>query len=235
VTTTVPMPATLPDEPGVPRAAQDGRAPADAGQTVRAPADVARRNALACLAALPALPAVAALQLLGLGHGVSWARSPSPPEVAAELPGARLLGSGRLTYFGLHVYDARLWVTDGFSADGFAEHPLALELEYARALVGKLIAERSLDEMKRVGGFSDDQGQRWLSAMTRTFPDVGKGTRLTGVHRPGESARFFRDAKPQGEVPDAEFARRFFGIWLSPQTSEPKLRTALLSPSRPGP
>jgi hypothetical protein len=31
-----------------------------------------------------------------------------------------------------------------------------------------------------------------------------------------------------GEVRDATFARLFFGIWLSPRTSEPQLRAALL-------
>jgi Chalcone isomerase-like len=162
------------------------------------------------------------------------AQAAAPAEVAAELPAAKLLGSGRLTYFGLHIYDARLWVADGFSADNFAMIPLALELEYARSLVGKLIAERSLDEMKRIGGFSEEQGQRWLAAMTQTFPDVNKGDRLTGVHRPGESANFFLNAKGRGEVRDADFARRFFGIWLSAQTSEPKLRASLLGLNRAG-
>ena len=173
------------------------------------------------------------LAMAGLGAGAR-AQPALPAEVAAELPGARLLGSGRMTYFGLHIYDARLWVTDTFNADNFAKLPLALELEYARTLVGKLIAERSLDEMKRVGGFSEEQGQRWLAAMTRVFPDVRKGNRLTGVHRPGESARFFLDGNPRGDVSDADFAGRFFGIWLSPQTSEPKLRAALLGPTRAG-
>jgi len=171
--------------------------------------------------------------LAGACAGAS-AQLAQPIEVTAELPSARLLGSGRLTYFGLHIYDARLWVSDGFASDSFAKLPLALELEYARSLVGKLIAERSLDEMKRVGGFSDDQGQRWLAAMTQTFPDVNKGDRLTGLHRPGEAAAFFLNGKSRGEVRDADFARRFFGIWLSAQTSEPKLRAALLGPNRAG-
>ena len=152
--------------------------------------------------------------------------------MVGELAGARLQGKGRLTYFGLHVYDARLWVAEGFAVNAFASTPLALELEYARSLVGKLIAERSLDEMKRVGGIGEEQGQRWLAAMTRTFPDVSKGSRLTGVNVPGEAARFFHNGGPTGEVRDAEFARRFFGIWLSAQTSEPALRAALVGGNR---
>ena len=178
---------------------------------------------------------LAALAGLGTGVRAQPAAPPAaPPEVAAQWPGARFLGSGRLTYFGLHIYDARLWVADGFSADHFATLPFALELQYARALVGRRIAERSLDEMKRVGGFSEEQGQRWLNGMTQVFPDVSQGDRLTGVHRPGEAARFFLNAKLQGELRDADFARRFFGIWLSAQTSEPKLRVALLGLNRAG-
>jgi Chalcone isomerase-like len=161
------------------------------------------------------------------------ANTAPPAEVAAELTGARLLGSGRLTFLGLHIYDARLWAGDGFTADGFERHPIALELIYARTLYGKLIAERSLDEMKRIGGFSEEQGERWLASMKQTFPDVAKGDRITGVQRPQEAARFFHNGTSRGELRDAEFTRRFFGIWLSPQTSEPKLRLSLLGPATP--
>ena len=160
-----------------------------------------------------------------------WAQAAVPVEIAAELPGARLLGNGRLTFLGLSIYDAKLWVGEGFKAASFDQSQLAIELEYARTLYGKLIAERSLDEMKRLGGISDEQGERWLAAMKETFPDVAKGDRITGVFRPGESARFFFNGKLRGEVRDTEFARRFFGIWLSPKTSEPKLRSALLGAS----
>jgi Chalcone isomerase-like len=180
----------------------------------------------------PALPLGASRRavLLALASGPTllWAQTTAPAEVAASVPGARLLGSGSLTFLGLSIYDARLWVTDSFKAEAYDQVPLAIELEYGRTLYGKLIAERSLAEMKRSGGVSDEQAERWLATMKQTFPDVVKGDRITGVLRPGESAGFFLNGKPIGEVRDAEFARRFFGIWLSPKTSEPKLRVALL-------
>ena len=170
----------------------------------------------------------ALLLILASAPWAARAQASAPAEVTAEVPGARLLGSGRLTFFGLRVYEARLWAGVGFAAERFSEHPLALELAYARTLYGQLIAERSLEEMKRTGGFSDEQGERWLAAMQQAFPDVARGDRITGVQRPGESARFFFNGALRGEVRDAEFTRRFFGIWLAPQTSEPKLRQSLL-------
>ncbi|MBC7957907.1 MAG: chalcone isomerase family protein [Cytophagales bacterium] len=162
--------------------------------------------------------------LLGLACLPLFARA----QTIAELPNARLLGQGRLTYFGLNVYGARLWVTDSFKAEEFARHPMALELEYARSLVGQLIAERSLDEMKKVGDVPESKAAGWLAAMAQIFPDVNKGDRITGVYHPVDGMRFFLNGKARGEVQDPLFARLFVGIWLSPRTSEPKLRLALL-------
>ena len=162
--------------------------------------------------------------------GAVRARVAPPPEVAAELPGARARGQGELRFFGLRVYDIRLWAGDGALAADWPALPLALEIEYARELEGAAIAERSLKEMRRQAAIAADTGVRWLDAMTRIFPDVRAGDRITGVHRPGSGARFFVNGRLRGELPDAEFARLFFGIWLSPHTSEPSLREALLGP-----
>lgn len=152
----------------------------------------------------------------------------APPEIAAELPGVRLLGSGRLRFLGLQVYEARLWAPRPLADDDYARVPLALEIEYARRLVGRLIAERSIVEMRRLTAFDDARAERWQSQLTAILPDVDRGDRLTGVQRPGASTRFFANGRAIGEVRDPEFTQLFFGIWLSPQTSEPQLRAALL-------
>lgn len=176
-----------------------------------------RRQALATIATALALPALDTRANVAL-----------PAPVAAELPGARLQGQGTLRFLGMHIYDARLWAPGPVRPDSVERTALALELQYARTLRGPLIAERSIEEMRRVGDFSPEQGQRWEAAMTRLFPDVRAGDRIFGLQRPGEGARFLFGERALGEVRDAEFARLFFGIWLSPRTSEPALRAALL-------
>ena len=150
-----------------------------------------------------------------------------PPELAVELPGATARGTGAMSFLGLRVYDARLWSLAAIADSGVGQ-PLALEITYARKLQGQLIASSSIREMQRVGTFSAEQSNRWLKAMTGLFPDVTPGDRLTGVQRPGQSARFYMNGTLRGEVADAEFTRLFFGIWLSPRTSEPGLRSQLL-------
>ncbi len=164
------------------------------------------------------------------GPAIVWATAASTPpaEVSAALPGALLQGQGRLRYFGVHIYDAVLWSPTRVSSSNAANSLLALEMRYARALSGELIAERSLREMQQVGDVAAADGQRWLEAMKGIFPDVKSGDRITGLHRPGQGAAFFVNGRAAGDVRDALFAELFFGVWLSPRTSQPALRAALM-------
>lgn len=172
--------------------------------------------------------------LIALALGSPWLRAAgaqapaAPPEIGSEWALARLVGSGRMRFLGLRIYDARLWAPGAVSGADWPDQPLALELVYARALDGSLIAERSLDEMRRQGEISGVVAERWLDTMKATFPDVRDGDRLTGIYRPGQATRFFENGRLRGDWQDAALARRFFGIWLSPQTSQPSLREDLL-------
>lgn len=155
-----------------------------------------------------------------------------PAELQAALPQAQLRGSGVLRFFGLRVYEARLWVKPGFAPDDYARHPLALELTYDRKLEGQAIAERSVAEMRRVGKFDEAQAKRWLALMRQAFPDVAAKDRLLGLHDGEGEVRFFHNGRLTASVADAEYARLFFGIWLAPQTSAPALRESLLGLAR---
>lgn len=155
------------------------------------------------------------------------------PAVAPALPQVTEAGSGRLTYWGFQVYDAQLWVTPGFRRNRFTDHGFALELHYLREFKAADIARRSLQEMERGGPIAPEQAQRWQATLLGVLRDVREGDRIMGVHRPGRGAEFFYNGRRTGEIADGEFARRFFGIWLAPHTSEPALRDALLAGTEP--
>ena len=149
-------------------------------------------------------------------------------EFKALLPQAQRLGQSRLTVWGFKIYDAQLWAAPGFNADRYASQPLALELAYLRDFDAADIAERSIKEMRRSATITDAQARQWSLDMQRVFPDVKAGDRIMGLHRPGVGASFWVNGKVGGEILDAEFSKLFFGIWLSPKTSEPAMRTALV-------
>jgi Chalcone isomerase-like len=148
--------------------------------------------------------------------------------LGSPLERTRLLGSTRLSMYGFQIYDARLWAEPGFKADDYLASRFALEITYLRKLNGKMVAQRSIKEMQGVGNLNPVKSAQWLAQMENLFPNIAKGDRLVGIHQPGAGAVFTFNGKPLGEVKDAEFARLFFGIWLSPQTSAPQMRRELL-------
>lgn len=149
------------------------------------------------------------------------------PSAAAEiLPGAREAGGGAFRYFGLLVYDAKLW-TAGSRFD--AEGPYALGIRYARNIKGLKLAEESVKQWRGMRYGYEDKYAAWEAEMRRIFPDVKPDDELVGVYLPGRGAQFYFNGKPAGEVADSAFARAFFAIWLDERTTEPGLRRALIA------
>ncbi|HOA92537.1 MAG TPA: chalcone isomerase family protein [Quisquiliibacterium sp.] len=153
----------------------------------------------------------------------------APAAVRAALAQARLQGQGVLRWFGLKIYEARLW-TGGESLDParYEQAAFALDLRYARALDGAAIAQASHKEITRLGFGSAEQRAAWLDAMHRIFPDVTDGDRITGVHHPERGVAFYRNDVPIGRIDAPGFGRAFFAIWLDRRTVAPDVRNALL-------
>jgi hypothetical protein len=167
--------------------------------------------------------------LLALAVALAAAAPAAPSHVLRYIADARPAGSGRLTWFGLHVYDAQLYVpARGFDATTLGSQRFALALTYARALDGQAIAERSRDEIARLGLGTAEQRSRWMQEMAVLFPDVSSGQTISGIHLPGAETRFYLDGVPLGRIDDPEFGPAFFAIWLDPRTREPALRERLL-------
>ena len=175
-------------------------------------------------------PDAARLALLAL-FAVSLAtatalQAPALPQLAHDAaPGLKVQGGGEMTFFGLSIYNGYYWsVQRGYSLD----HPFALDLQYQRRFDGRKIAERSVDEIEKLGFGTAAERKHWGDEMARIFPNVAKGDRLTGLFVPPGLVRYFHNGKPIGEIADPGFARAFFGIWFDPRTSRAEFRKKLL-------
>lgn len=165
-------------------------------------------------------------------YGLQAHATPLPQELRAALPSAALSGQATMTFWGLKVYRARLWVTPAFVAAAYEQSAFALELAYLRDFKGADIASRSLTEMRRQGSIDAQRAMAWESRLRDLFPDVKPGDSITGVNQPGKGALFLSNGRVLGDIPDPQFAKMFFGIWLAPQSSEPQLRQELLALAR---
>ena len=149
-----------------------------------------------------------------------------PAEAARMLPGAREAGSAAFRYFGLLVYDAKLW-TAGERFDAGA--PFALGIRYARSIKGLKLAQESVNQWRGMRYGYEERYEAWEAEMRRIFPDVAPEDELVGLYLPGTGARFYFNGKLTGEVADRAVARAFFAIWLDERSTEPGLRRALIA------
>ncbi len=152
-----------------------------------------------------------------------------PDVVAKDHAGLSIRGEGVLRFFGIKVYEARLWAKAKPAAMSISPSEVfALELVYDMSIKGREIAERSTVEMRKVGYNNEAKLKAWGDEMLRIFPDIKKGESIIGVSVPGKGATFYSRDKLIATAADPEFAKAFFEIWLSEKTSEPKLRERLL-------
>lgn len=167
---------------------------------------------------------LAALALLALS--LTAAAMTRPAELGGAINATKPYGSGSLTWLVFTAYDATLW-TD--APQWSMNAPFALTLRYRMSFTTDELVERTVDEMAKVSPAASKASlAAYSSALRRAFPNVKDGDRITALHVPGTAVRFFHNGNRTAEIADPTFADPFFGIWLSPRTSEPRLRAELL-------
>jgi len=142
---------------------------------------------------------------------------------------ALLQGSGRLNWWGFHIYDASFYRAGASTSQEFA-----IDIRYHKSFTGVAIANGSAEEMKKMG-VPDTQVALWGKELASIFPNVESGQTLTAVYLPKQGTIFYHDGKRIAQITGVEFSKAFFGIWLDPKTSAPKLRNELLGQGCPPP
>jgi len=162
-----------------------------------------------------------------------WLSSASFARDAAHINNAfgsaRLQGSGKLTWWGLDIYDAALYRAGNLNSPEFA-----LDLRYQKSFTGVSIANRTTEEMKKLG-IPDMQATLWGKELATFLPNVEPGQALTAIYTPKQGTLFYSDGKQIAQVKGADFSKAFFSIWLDAKTSAPKLRSELLGQNCPPP
>lgn len=133
-----------------------------------------------------------------------------------------------MTWFGMTVYQASLFAAAGVYKPDL---PHALKIEYAFSFSAYQLAKQSLKEIERIHGQQPDRDSL-LEQLQAVFRDVENGDYILGVHYPGQGANFYSAGELLGRLESSELAEMFFGIWLNPDTREPRLRNQLLGSRR---
>ncbi|TAL28274.1 MAG: hypothetical protein EPN97_14975 [Alphaproteobacteria bacterium] len=167
--------------------------------------------------------AFAAPALAADGKGLAMTK---PAEVGDYIQADAPYGQGTLRKLFMKVYETSLW-TDAKTWS--MKEPFALCIRYNMNFKDKDLVKRTFEEMGRSGLVTQADRETFGPQLTALFHDVHPGDVITAVFLPGRGAVFYYNGKPRGKLEDIAFAKRFFNIWLGPDTSEPDLRDRLLA------
>lgn len=163
-------------------------------------------------------------KLLVIGLLLAFPMNALSSTAGKYISGPVLVGEGKLRFMFWDIYEAKLFAPEGeYKSDG----NFSLKLKYFRDFKGVDIAEMSIKEMKKQGYTNSNKLQEWEVLMKNIFPDVVNGSVLEGIFLEGKTI-FYHDDNKIAEINDKEFGHKFFDIWLSSKTSEPRLRKRLL-------
>lgn len=154
--------------------------------------------------------------------------SGTPPEVAKYFSDKPPLGKGSFSWYGLKIYDGRLWSKD----DKWSYNSsFALTLTYARDIDSEDLINNSITEMRRIDGIDDAKLNTYRRYLEKVFPDVKEGDTITAIYFPHEKVIFFHNGTASGEVADKNFGKDFLNIWLSPKTKAKELQHSVVAKS----
>lgn len=144
--------------------------------------------------------------------------------IHADVP----LGQGTLRRLFLTIYNATLW-TD--AKEWSMQRPFALSMKYHFNVESGELVDSTVDELQQLH-VPDNTLKLYKVQLEKIYPDIQEGDTLTALYLPEKGIRFFHNDRFTGAISDDAFANAFFMIWLSPETSEPSLRRALLGIDR---
>ena len=147
-----------------------------------------------------------------------------PPELNATIRATNPVGSGTLKKLFMSVYEASFWSDAG----NFEKPPYALTITYAMSFTAQDLADRTLSEMQTISDAPEATLKSYTDQLAKLWPNVAAGDRITAIALPTGRTAFYHNGRALGSISDAAFTPIFFGVWLSPKTSEPELRQKLL-------
>lgn len=139
--------------------------------------------------------------------------------------GLQLVGEARLKVLLWSVYDSRLYSETGSYSP--QQRPLRFEIKYLRTIrASDLVLQAELEWEQQ--GVDHPRRVLWLNTLRTLWPDVAQDDVLTlHLDEQGRSI-FYSNGELLGQIDDPQFGVHFLDIWLSPTTSRPDLREALL-------
>ena len=140
-------------------------------------------------------------------------------------PDLRVVGTGVLKVFFMDIYSLTLHSKE---RDYSVSDHFALEFNYRKSVSKKTIVDASMDELSKVPNVGSVKKKAWQQILEKGISAMQAGERASVVFSKSGNVEFWSENREPVSFQDLKFAKNFAAIWLGPQTSHPKLRSALL-------
>ena len=136
-----------------------------------------------------------------------------------------MVGEANLKVLFWSVYNSRLYTSNGVYDK--KHKPIKLEIEYLRNIKAKDLVGRTASEWDYLG-LDEKVYKKWIIQLTGIWPDIRKGDVLAIYLDENNKSRFYFNNSLLATIEDKTFGENFLAIWLSPDTSQPEHRLALI-------
>lgn len=135
------------------------------------------------------------------------------------------VGSAKLKVLLWNIYESSLYTPSG-RFQGI-EPGLALELEYRRNIPKKEFVKYAREEWQKQSLYNA-RSEDWLASISDILPNVKKGDVIVLKVNSQKESEFYYNNQFIGKLGSENFTNQFLSIWLSANTSYPKLRDKLV-------
>lgn len=137
------------------------------------------------------------------------------------------VGEARFSVFFWDIYDSKLYTKTGsYSTKTPPNDIILFEITYLRDIRKNDLIEKTIEQWQHLN-INKSIYQPYLPELSTIWPDIKKGDSLAlYIHH--NQSQFFFNGNAIGAIEDPSFHQNFIDIWLSPKTSQPKLREKLI-------
>ena len=147
-----------------------------------------------------------------------------------EIAPLQKCGAAKLRVLFWDVYESTLFTPSGnYEPDA---RPFRLDIRYLRDISAKDLINQTKKEW-RAQGLVNPQQDEWLITLADIWPNVATGDTLVLLVDEENHSEFSMNGVEIGRIESAQFSAAFAGIWLSPKTTRPALRAALIRGHEP--
>ncbi|MDX2369097.1 MAG: chalcone isomerase family protein [Colwellia sp.] len=136
------------------------------------------------------------------------------------------VGSAQFSVLFWDIYNSTLYTKSGSYSHDASTESLIFEIEYLKDITRDDLLERTIQQWKYLK-IPEAGYNKFIPILKTIWPDISSGDKLAMLVKNKQSVFFFNNVRV-GHIEQKEFSKLFLDIWLSPNTSQTKLRKQLL-------